>query len=295
MASRDVPPDFPMDDSIGPHRSPSQQGASPQTAAQPHCQTQGSGPLLIYIAGLDGTGELFFKQAPALSSSFRVVTYRSREDEAFTYEDLTDDVARIIRGLGEAKATVLGESFGGTVALSFALRHPEMLERLIVVNSFARFRGRLRIKLACLLTAALPFRALRPARLAASLLGLYIDGVPRDDRDRFFKAIRSVEGGGYARRLKLIAELDLEGRLPEIRTPTLFIAGEQDLLISSAHEARSMAARMSNAHVKVIPRAGHACLMGNRVRLADILTEWHRAMDGRPINQASHDAGDTSS
>lgn len=295
MASPDVPPAFHMDDSLGLHQSPSQQGASPQTAAQPHYQTQGAGPLLIYIAGLDGTGELFFKQAPALSSSFRVVTYRSREDEAFTYEDLTDDVARIIRGLGEAKATVLGESFGGTVALSFALRYPEMLERLIVVNSFARFRGRLRIKLAGLLASALPFRALRPARLAASLLGLYIDGVSGDDRHRFLQAFHSVKSDGYARRLKLIAELDLERRLPEIRTPTLFIAGEQDLLISSAREARSMAARMSNAQVIVIPRAGHACLMGDRVRLADILTEWNRAMDRGPINQASHDAGDTSS
>jgi pimeloyl-ACP methyl ester carboxylesterase len=35
-----------------------------------------------------------------------------------------------------------------------------------------------------------------------------------------------------------------------------------------------MAARMPNAQVRLIPRAGHACLLGNRVRLADILAEW---------------------
>ncbi|MFY9607763.1 MAG: alpha/beta hydrolase [Blastocatellia bacterium] len=253
----------------------SRPGALKACAARtPQHQTLGSGPLLIYIPGLDGTGELFFKQAPALSRSFRVVTYRSRDGQAFTYDDLTGDVARIIRDLGEAKASLLGESFGGTVALSFALRYPAMVERLIVVNSFARFRGRMRIKLAGMLAGALPFRALRPARLAASLLGLYVDGVSRDDRRRFFQAIRSVNGESYARRLTLIAELDLERRLPEIRTPTLFISGEADLLIPSAREARSMASRMPNAYVKVIPRAGHACLMGDRVRLADILTEW---------------------
>jgi pimeloyl-ACP methyl ester carboxylesterase len=264
-----------MDPSIQLHEDESQPGALKAGAGRtPHYQTQGSGPLLLYIAGLDGTGELFFKQAPALSRSFRVVTYRSRDGQAFTYDDLTDDVARIMRDLGEAKAIILGESFGGTVALSFALRYPEMLERLIVVNSFARFPGRLRIKLAGLLAGALPFRALRPARMAASLLGLYLDGVSRDDRKRFFQAIRSVEGESYARRLKLIAELDHERRLNEIQTPTLFIAGEGDLLVPSAREARSMAARMPNAQVKVIPRAGHACLMGDRVRLADVLTEW---------------------
>lgn len=245
------------------------------SAQTPQYQVQGSGPVLIYIAGLDGTGELFFKQAPCLARSFRVVTYRSRDGEAFTYADLSADVANIIKDLGEAKATILGESFGGTVALSFALGYPQMVERLIVINSFPRFRGRIRIKLAAMLSGVVPFGALRPLRLAASLLGLYVDGVSRDDRDRFFKAIRSVKGESYARRLRLIAELDLEDRLPEIRTPTLFIAGERDLLIPSAREARSMAQRMPKARVRVIPRAGHACLMGDRLRLAEILAETH--------------------
>ena len=62
---------------------------------------EGSGPLLIFISGLDGTGQLFFKQSPALSRSFRVVTYRSRERGQFTYDDLADDVAAIIKELGE--------------------------------------------------------------------------------------------------------------------------------------------------------------------------------------------------
>jgi pimeloyl-ACP methyl ester carboxylesterase len=202
------------------------------------------------------------------------VTYRSRDGGAFTYADLTADVADIIKDLGESKATILGESFGGTVALSFALGYPQMVERLIVINSFPRFRGRIRIKLAAMLSGLVPFGALRPLRLAANLLGLYVDGVRRNDRDRFFKAIRSVKGESYARRLTLIAELDLEDRLPEIRTPTLFIAGERDLLIPSAREARSMAQRMPKARVRIIPRAGHACLLGDRLRLAEILAEW---------------------
>lgn len=248
--------------------------STPRSARTPKYQIEGSGPLLIYIAGLDGTGELFFKQAPALARSFRVVTYRSRDGEAFTYADLTADLAEIIEDLGEAKATILGESFGGTVALAFALGYPKMVDRLIVINSFPRFRGRIRIKLAGLLAKTLPFRALSAARVAANLLGLYVDGVSRNDRDRFFKAIRSVQRESYARRLRLIAELDLEERLSEIQTPTLFIAGARDLLIPSAREARSMAERMPHARVEVIPRAGHACLLGDRLRLAEILGQW---------------------
>jgi 3-oxoadipate enol-lactonase len=242
-------------------------------AYRPQPDVVGSGPLLIYIAGLDGTGQLFFKQAPSLSRSYRVVTYRSRDDGKFTYDDLTDDVAWIIRSLGEERATVLGESFGGTVALSFALRHPEMVERLVVVNSFPRFRKRIRIKLAALLASLLPFQALWPVRSAANTLGLYADGVGGEDRRRFFEVIRTVKGEGYARRLQLISEFDVEDRLTEIQAPTLFIAGGKDKLIESARESRAMAARMPNARVRIVEGAGHALLLGGRARVAEILRE----------------------
>src|ERR1044072_1991330 len=169
---------------------------------------QGSGPLLVCIAGLDGTGELFFKQAPALARSFRVVTFRSRDDGRFSYDDLADDISSIIRDLREQRATILGESFGGTVALWFALRYPKMVERLVVVNSFPRYRRRIRINIAARLASILPFRFIRPVLLAASALGLFIDSVSREDRHRFYKAMRTVKRDGYARRLRLIAEFD---------------------------------------------------------------------------------------
>lgn len=242
-------------------------------AYRPQPDVVGSGPLLVYIAGLDGTGQLFFKQIPSLSRAYRVATYRSREDCNFTYDDLADDVAWIIGSLGQERATILGESFGGTVALSFALRYPRMVERLVIVNSFPRFRNRIRIKLAARLASVLPFQALWPVRLAASTLGLYADGVERQDRRRFFKAIRTVKGEAYARRLQLISEFDVENRLSEIQSPTLFIAGEKDRLIKSASEARAMAARMPDAKVRIVKGAGHACLLGSRARVAEILSE----------------------
>jgi pimeloyl-ACP methyl ester carboxylesterase len=234
----------------------------------------GAGPLLIYLAGLDGTGELFYKQTPELARSYRVVTFRSREQGRFTYEDLTADVAALIQRLGEQRAILVGESFGGTVALQFALRYPAMVERLVVVNSFPCFRGRLRINLAARLAPVAPLRLTWAIRLAGNSLGLMVDGVRGEDRRRFFEIARSVEREAYARRLRLIAELDIEKRLSEIQAPTLFIAGERDWLVPSVREAHAMAARIRQATVKIIKGAGHACLLGNRVSLADILAQW---------------------
>lgn len=242
-------------------------------AHAPQYSVEGSGPLLIYIAGLDGTGQLFFKQAEALARSYRVVTFRSRDDDRFTYEDLTADLASIIRDLGEQDAVIVGESFGGTVALSFALAYPQMVARLVVVNSFSRFRNRFKIKLGAMLASGLPFRLLWPFRRAASVLGLSIDRVKIEDRRLFWKAIRTVSGGAYARRLQLISGFNIEDRLSEIQAPVIFIAGDRDFLVPSAKEARAMAARMPNATVKLIKGAGHACLLNDRVCLAELLAE----------------------
>jgi pimeloyl-ACP methyl ester carboxylesterase len=258
-------------DSSANHASgaPSQSSDRPS----PPYRVEGAGPLLVYIAGLDGTGELLFKQKMALARSYRVVTYRSREGGEFSYDDLTGDVAAIIEGNGERRATVVGESFGGTVALSFALRYPEMVERLVIVNSFPRYRGQLRIRLAARLASSLPYSLTYFPRSAASLLGLYIDGVTAEDRRRFFGATRTVKKEAIARRLRLVAEVNLVERLGEIQCPTLFVAGDRDLLIPSVREAKAMAARMSNASVRVIRGAGHACLLGGRVSLAELLND----------------------
>ena len=241
------------------------------TGYLPQYTVEGQGPLLVFISGLDGTGQLFFKQSPALSRLYRVVTFRSRERGRFTYEDLADDVAAIIRDQGDARATVVAESFGGGVALTFALRHPQMIDRLVIINSFPRFRNRLLIKLGAWLASLLPFPSIWPLRKGACILGLWADGVSREDRRRFFKAIKTVEGEGYARRLQLIRDLDLEDQLPKIDAPTLLLAADKDRLISSVREARAMARCMPDATVRIIKGAGHACLLGNRVRLAEIL------------------------
>ena len=242
-------------------------------ASVPRYTLQGSGPLLIYVPGLDGTGQLFFKQADSLARLYRVVTFRSRDDGGFTYEDLTSDLAAIIEDLGEKQAIIVAESFGGTIALSFALAYPQMVARLVVVNSFPRFRNRFKIEMGVVLASGLPFRLLWPFRRTASALGLFIDGVKKEDRRLFWDAIRTVSGQAYARRLQLILQFNVEDRLCEIQAPTIFIAGDRDILIPSAKEARAMAARMRNATVKLVEGAGHACLVGDHVRLAELLAE----------------------
>jgi len=158
--------------------------------------------------------------------------------------------------------------------LRFALRHQPMVERLVIVNSFARYPGRARLRLARLITAALPFRLIAVLRVVANTLGLYIDGVSREDRQRFFSMMRTVSREGYARRLRLISELNIVESLPEIRVPVLFIAADRDVVVPSVKQARDMSGRIAGSKLVELKGSGHACLLGDRVKLAEILDEW---------------------
>jgi pimeloyl-ACP methyl ester carboxylesterase len=231
-------------------------------------------PLLVYVTGLDGTGELFYKQLPTLTENYRVVTFRLRDDPRATYNDLADDIATILDDLGEPTATIVGESFGGSVVLYFALIYPKRVERLVIVNSFPHYRRRIRIRLAAFLSSILPARFVIPFRLASATLGLLVDGVTREDRKKILQVLRSVEMKSYARRLQLIAEVNIADRLVEIHAPTLLIATERDLLVPSVREAQEMHSRMPQATVKILKRKGHACLLRDDVRLSDLLKEW---------------------
>lgn len=108
-----------------------------------HCVTRGEGPLLVMIHGFPDYWYTWRRQMPALSESFQVVAMdqrgfnRSDQPEGvgeYAMEKLVGDVRAVIRHFGREKAVVVGHDWGGAVAWAFAMAHPEMTERLIVLN-----------------------------------------------------------------------------------------------------------------------------------------------------------------
>jgi pimeloyl-ACP methyl ester carboxylesterase len=216
-------------------------------------RTTGAGPSMVLIPGLDGTGKLFYRQVGSLA----------------TMEDLVADLAEVIRDVApDRRATVVGESFGGAVALSFALAHPELLDRLVILNSFPRFLPQYRLRLATWMLGAIPFpwqtmTAVR--RLTAFRL---------HSRYTHAREIRRSTRLGYLQRLKILRDYDVRDRLPEIRAPTLLLASDRDHLVPAVAQARYMAARVPEATVRVLEGHGHICLIAPNLDLGRILQEW---------------------
>jgi pimeloyl-ACP methyl ester carboxylesterase len=236
----------------------------------------GEGPPLVLIPGMDGTGRLFYRQVPLLARRFRVATYRLRED-ASSMDVLVRDLAAVIRTAAPdgAPATVLGESFGGTVALSAALARPDLVRALVVLNSFPYFAPRLRLSLAIFALQAVPFpwQAMGVVRRLTAFR-LHSKFTHRVEMRRFLELTRDTTRTGYLARLRILQSYDVRDRLQEIRIPSLFLAAERDHLVPAVEQAAMMAGGVPGSALRVLEGHGHICLIAPNIDLADILTQW---------------------
>jgi pimeloyl-ACP methyl ester carboxylesterase len=235
---------------------------------------RGNGTPLVLVPGMDGTGELFYRQLPLLEPSYRVATYALR-DSAWRMDDLVDDLSHVVDKVAGAEraAIVLGESFGGTLALSFAIAHPEQVRALVILNSFPYFAPQARLRLALLALSVVPWGLMGAVRRLTAFR-LHSPETHRHEIRRFVELTRGATQEGYRNRLKVLTAYDVRDRLRDIRLPTLFLAAERDHLVPSVQQARFMAARVPGASLRVLSRHGHICLIAPHVDLAQILAEW---------------------
>jgi pimeloyl-ACP methyl ester carboxylesterase len=108
-------------------------------------ETHGSGRPLILLHGGLGSGEMFGPILPALSERHQVIAVdlqghgRTADiDRPLDVRLMADDIAALIRHLGLDRPDVVGYSLGGGVALCTAIRHPDVVSRLVVASANIR-------------------------------------------------------------------------------------------------------------------------------------------------------------
>ena len=235
---------------------------------------QGTGEALVLVPGMDGTGQLFYRQTPSLSESFRTATYALRSN-ALTMDTLVDDLGRVIDAVAPEtrRAIVVGESFGGALAMSFALARPEQVSALVVLNSFPYFAPQFRLRLARYGLALLPWGAM-PLIRRATAFRLHSAHTHREEIRRFMELTATASRDGYINRLQLLMSYDIRDRLHELRPPVLFLAAEQDHLVPSIQQAELMVSRVPRATLRLLHGHGHICLIAPDVDLRAMLLPW---------------------
>lgn len=221
---------------------------------------------VVYLPGIDGTGKLLYRQT-GLRERFDLRCASYPQDDRHTYTDL---VAVGIRHLEEAgPAVVLAESFGGAVALMVALQRPDLVRRLVLVNTFAHYPRRLWIDVLSRVGPWLPNKPSHPA--TRGIRGRFFFGrnITPAERDEWWDRTEGVPMRVYGYRFGLLANLDLRPRLPGIDIPALVFASSNDWVVP-AHAGHLLAKRLPRARLIGIP-AGHAAMIDPRVDVASWL------------------------
>lgn len=125
------------DDGLGRH------GYASSGEVKIHYVTTGEGPLMVLIHGFPDYWYTWRRQMPELAKHFQVVAIDQRgynfSDQPqgvdnYRTELLVDDVLAVVHHFQRDKAIIVGHDWGGVVAWSFAMKHPNMTERLVILN-----------------------------------------------------------------------------------------------------------------------------------------------------------------
>ena len=117
-------------------------GYAPVEGTELYYEIYGEGaPLVMLHGGVNPSG-FFGGPLAEMAGAFKVIAIHARghglsrdSDLPWSIEQAADDVAAVLRDRGIKKASVMGYSFGGKIAIQFALRHPDMLEKLVVISA----------------------------------------------------------------------------------------------------------------------------------------------------------------
>jgi pimeloyl-ACP methyl ester carboxylesterase len=246
----------------------------------------GTGLPVIFIPGITEFKEEFVFQFHGLSDSYRVVSYDLRRGLKragdYTLDLLVEDLARFIAALHLDSAVICGHSFGGLVAMEFALRHPDMAKALVLVSSYPSALPIPAHELVSATSAAdHPFHKAIGTRLRmhiARILGRSTSGMVAMADE--VTAVRIVARQAATtskttinQRVRIIQRSDFRSRLSELDMPALVIAGAKDRAVFLS-SAQALYESIPNASLEVIEEAGHFCFLTRHDQFNTVVDEF---------------------
>ncbi|WP_375411907.1 alpha/beta fold hydrolase [uncultured Bradyrhizobium sp.] len=223
----------------------------------------GSGPPLVLLHSLLSDRASFDRVAPELSETFRVIVpelpgFGESEAVRGGLAAVADRIAGAINDFADGEdVIVLGNGYGGFVALQMAIRHPNTATRLILADCGAAFSepGREAFRNMAAASRTRGLSAITDVAMRRLFAPEFQEANPdlmRDRREAFLRTDPDV----FRAACEALAELDLRPQLGQVKIPVLVLVGEQDEATPPpmSHE---MAAGLPQARLKIIPGCAH--------------------------------------
>jgi 3-oxoadipate enol-lactonase len=222
----------------------------------------GNGRPLFLFHSLLSDRASFASIEPELSRSHRVIVpelpgFGGSKAVGGSLAAVADRMADVVREAGAKEPIVLGNGYGGFIALQMAIRHPDIASKLILADSGAAFseEGREAFRNMAATAKARGLAAITDVamrRLFAPEFQAAHPELMRDRREAFLKTDPEVLKATCAQ----LAELDLRPELPKVKMPVLVLVGEHDEATPPpmSHE---LAALLPNARLTILTGCAH--------------------------------------
>ena len=257
-------------------------GYAQLTDVRLHYVEEGEGPPVLLLHGFPDFWYSWRHQiAPLAEAGFRVVAAdmrgynlsdKPRGVKNYTLDRLATDVVELIVGLGEERAHVVGHDWGGVIAWALAGWHPDVVDRLVVLNAphpddYRRglkrprqmakswYTGFFQLPGSPAVLRAGNFAALRNALRSSSTEGAFTD----EDLQRYVVAWsepRALESQLAYYRAGIRRVMGRPGPIPIVATPTLVIWGERDVALERLF-ATPPNELVENVTTELLPEATH--------------------------------------
>lgn len=235
-------------------------------------EIHGEGEPLLLIMGYSGNSRWWYPQIPGLSREYQAIAFDNRgtgqsdkPDIPYTTETMAGDALGLLEALATDAAHIYGVSMGGMIAQEFALRYPDKVISLILGCTTPGGPNSIMADAEAMtfLFDMERMKRLTPEEGAREMLPFLFT---QEFIDKNPKLIEEFIAGmleynitplhSYQRQGEAIMRFNAYDRLPQIKAPTLVIAGTADRLIP-VENSRILASRIPNAELVILENVGH--------------------------------------
>ena len=244
----------------------------------------GEGPPLVFVHGAAEDGRVWQPQLAALADEFTVVAWdepgaggSSDLPADFELADYAHCLGALINALAVGAAHVAGLSWGGTVVQELYRHHPEIVATLILIDTYAGWKGSLpEQEVRARVAGARQMLEAPAGKLDSTLPGLFAGDPPAEFVPLLEEIAAAVRQASLSTQLFVMAEADQRDLLSRIAVPTLLIWGELDAR-SPLSVARQFEQAIPDTRLVVIPGCGHVSNLERPRQFNQAVREFCRA------------------
>ena len=257
----------------------------------------GSGfPFLVMHGGLGIDHTYLRSNLGLLSDIFKLIFYDHRGHgrsgrpplNTITYEQLSDDAHALTKNLGYEKIGIIGNSAGGYIALNYAIRHPDNLSYLILIDTAPAFDYTEEMMTI--------IQNKNPKPEILQVLNDPVDPTVEGFRNQFkimqplyfYEFTSELEEKAYnlidktilnpevaALNDILMSKYNLIPHLPKIQVPTLILVGEDDFICPPS-QAERMHEKIPNSEIHIFKKCGHFPFFETPDEFFHVVRDWFK-------------------